>query len=556
MKKPAISLFYIFILLLLIQQGNCSALLAKEKESFQKYSLMVTVNDGSKLATDIYRNPDDKNPKPVILVRTPYNKNGLGKVFAKMVTKSGYILVAQDMRGRFASDGSDSIVFFNGGWSQKRDGHETINWITSQPWSNGNVVTWGGSALGISQNMLAVDAPESLKAQYVQVAFSNMYSQSAYQGGVWRKSLIERWLKGSKFDPGTLTALLKHPSYSSFWDDVNPEKYDHRTHAPAIFYGGWYDIFNQGTINSFVSIQSQGQGNAKGNCRLVMGPYAHGFFTELKYPSNSTDVPKAGDYLRFFNHWAQGKSNGVEQDKAVHYYVMGDPEDADAPGNYWRSVDVWPPETEKKKLYFYEDLTASFDENQNESASLHYDYNPKDPVPTVGGQNLMIAKGPMDQRKVESRKDVLVFTTDVLESPVEVTGRIRAVLSVSSDSPDTDFTVKICDVYPDGRSMLVTDGIQKARFRKSFEKEEFMESGKVYQIPVDLWSTSLIFNKGHRIRISISSSNFPRFEPNPNTGNPFIINDPDTRVAHNTIHLSSRSPSYITLPVYHEGESN
>jgi putative CocE/NonD family hydrolase len=170
-------------------------------------------------------------------------------------------------------------------------------------------------------------------------------------------------------------------------------------------------------------------------------------------------------------------------------------------------------------------------------------------VPTVGGQNLLIAKGPMDQRKIETRDDVLLFTTDILAEPVEVTGRLAAKLFVSSDCPDTDFTAKLCDVYPDGRSMLVTDGILRARFRKSFSEENLLEPGQTYELAVDLWSTSLVFNKGHRIRVAISSSNAPRFEPNPNTGKPFRA-DNEARVATNTLHVSADHPSAIVLPIY------
>jgi hypothetical protein len=170
-------------------------------------------------------------------------------------------------------------------------------------------------------------------------------------------------------------------------------------------------------------------------------------------------------------------------------------------------------------------------------------------VPTIGGQNLTQAKGPMDQRKVEGRDDVLLFTSEALTAPVEVTGRISARLFVSSDCPDTDFTVKLTDVYPDGRSMLVTDGILRARFRKSFRREDFLKPGEVYELAVDLWSTSLIFAKGHRIRVAVSSSNSPRFEPNPNTGKPLRA-DNETRIATNTLYLSERYPSHIVLPIY------
>jgi putative CocE/NonD family hydrolase len=215
-------------------------------------------------------------------------------------------------------------------------------------------------------------------------------------------------------------------------------------------------------------------------------------------------------------------------------------------------VDDWPPKAQATSFYFLPDGTLARDKKPQGTDSKTYAYDPKNPVPNIGGQELGVPLGPMDQRRVESRPDVLLFSTPVLDEPIEVTGRLTAKLYVSSDCPDTDFTVKLCDVYPDGRSMLVTDGILRARFHKSFETETFLVPGQVYELNVDLWSTSLVFNKGHRIRVAVSSSNSPRFEANPNTGKPFRA-DSETRVAKNTLHLSAQHPSQIVLPVAEAG---
>jgi putative CocE/NonD family hydrolase len=231
----------------------------------------------------------------------------------------------------------------------------------------------------------------------------------------------------------------------------------------------------------------------------------------------------------------------------VHYFVMGDTEDLTAPGNVWRSANSWPPPATATPFYLQADRSLTRDKPLAEG-QLSYKYDPSDPVPTRGGQNLLIEKGPMDQRPVESRDDVLLFTTEPLQEPLEVTGRIAAKLFVSSDCPDTDFTVKLSDVYPDGKSLLVTDGIRRASLRNSFEKREPLVPGEVYELEVDLWSTSLIFNAGHRIRIAVSSSNAPRFEPNPNTGDPHPIAG-KTRVASNKVYLSNQHPSAIVLPI-------
>jgi putative CocE/NonD family hydrolase len=227
---------------------------------------------------------------------------------------------------------------------------------------------------------------------------------------------------------------------------------------------------------------------------------------------------------------------------------MGDTEDKTAPGNRWRSAAAWPPPAKVTPFYFHADHTLD-PKKPDGAGQLAYKYDPQNPVPTIGGQNLLITKGPMDQRPVESREDVLLFTTEPLSEPVEVTGRITAKLFIASDCPDTDFTVKLCDVYPDGKSMLVTDGIQRASLRNSYERRELLELGQVVEVNVDLWSTSLIFNRGHRIRIAVSSSNSPRFEPNANTGDPHPISG-KTRTAANTVYVSDQYPSHVLLPLY------
>ncbi len=527
--------------------GLLAAWIPSAAEAVEKTLQMVAVRDGTRLATDVYL-PDGQGPFPAILIRTPYGKNQFER-FAPSAHQQGYALVAQDMRGRFESQGEDVLVFRNDGWGKRRDGHDAIEWIARQPWCDGKVATWGASAMGISQNMLAPDAPDALKAQNVAVAFSNMYPQAAYQGGVFRKALVQGWLEGNQFSPENLQTVLAHPRYDELWAELNPEAQAHRVNAPGLFLGGWYDIFLQGTINSFLSIHQHGGPKARGNCRLVMGPIAHGNFDQLTYPANSKRPPQGASPFRFFEHFVKGVDNGAEKDKPVNYYVMGDPEDPDAEGNYWRAVDHWPPPSKPAKVYFHADGRLSLKVPSEPEAKRSYRYDPKDPVPTVGGQNLNLPKGPMDQRPVESRRDVLLFTSRPLPEPIEITGRVRAKLYISSDCPDTDFTVKLSDVYPDGRSMLLTDGILRARFRESFERQSLLQPGKVYELTVDLWSTSIVFNRGHRVRVAVSSSNYPRFDPNPNTGGPLRAGE-KARPAVNTLHLSKRHPSHVILPVY------
>jgi uncharacterized protein len=513
----------------------------------------IPMSDGVKLATDVYLPPNGTPPYPTILIRTPYGK-GVGKNLAANLCAHGYALVAQDMRGRFDSGGHHAIIFGNDGLGGKhQDGHDTMRWITKQRWSDGKVGTWGGSALGIVQNMAAPAAPAALKGQVVIMAFSDYYHQAAYQGGAWRKELLEGWLKNTKMEDVNLATFLQHPTYDGFWKKLSADAHASQVNAPSVYIGGWYDIFLQGTINSFVTIQKQGGPNARGKCFLVIGPQAHGVFNEkVDYPDAARAPINLLAPMNLLAQWLKGAQTGVDQGveklKPVHYYVMGDTAKKGAPGNFWRSADAWPPPAEGTPFYFHAGGALAKGKPDREGA-LSYRYDPQDPAPTLGGQNLLIAKGPMDQRPVEARADVLSFTSEPLPQAVEVSGPVTARLYAASDCPDTDFTVKLCDVYPDGKSMLVTDGIRRGSLRTSFERPERLEPGRVYDLSVDLWSTSLIFNKGHRIRVSVSSSNSPRFEPNANTGDPHPVAG-KTRVATNTLHLSAKYPSHIRLPLY------
>ncbi len=512
---------------------------------------MVAMSDGVRLATDVYLPKTGEAPFPTILIRTPYNKSG-SKGIADLVGRMGYALVVQDLRGRFASEGHHAIIFANEGiGGTHQDGHETIAWVAGQKWSDGKIITYGQSALGIAQNMAAPGAPAALKGQVVGVAFSDYYHQAAYQGGVWRKELLEGWLKQTQMSDVNLPTFLEHPTYDGFWKKLNAESHADEVDAPGVFTGGWYDIFVQGTINSFVEINSRGGPNARDKCFLIIGPTAHGNFDEkVVYPKVAKAPINPAAPTVIMDQWVGKSTKAAQPLRHVHYYVMGDCETAGAPGNYWRSADTWPPPATPTPFYLQADNSLSRDVPA-EAHQLTYKYDPANPVPTRGGQNLLIAKGPMDQRPVESRPDVLLFTSEPLTEPLEVTGRITGTIFISSDCPDTDFTIKLSDVSPDGKSLLVTDGIRRASLRNGYERHEPLNVGEVYELEVDLWSTSLVFNKGHRIRIAVSSSNSPRFEPNPNTGDPHPTAG-KTRVATNSLHLSKEHPSRIILPIYKE----
>jgi hypothetical protein len=505
------------------------------------------MRDGVNLAADVYLPRLPRGPYPAILIRTPYGKHEITSREARFACRNGYALVVQDMRGHFRSAGDRERMLSGDGWGENRDGHDTIRWIARQPWSNGRVATWGPSAMGFAQNLLAPDAPPALRAQYVLMAFSDMYSHVAYPGGAFRKALVENWLREARLGDRALRTVREHPAYDAFWEQLNMDRAAHRMNVPAVFIGGWYDAFAQGTIDAFVARQRGGGPRARGHCRLIVGPWSHDDIRRLVDPRSSKSLlPSAGDVVRFFDSQLACRYGGA--DKPVWYYAMGDRCGPPASRGGWRWADDWPPPSTAVAYYLDAGGRLGTAPPQDSGARLSYRYDPADPVPTRGGQNLFLPAGPLDQRPIESRPDVLLFTSDALDEPVEVAGRVTATLYVSSDAPDTDFTVKLSDVYPDGRSMLVCDGILRARFRESFERAVPMEPGRVYAIRVDLGSTAIVFGRRHRIRVAVSSSNAPRFEPNFNTGQPWRA-DAEPRVATNTLYASADEASRLVLPV-------
>jgi hypothetical protein len=511
-----------------------------------KETVMVPMRDGVKLATDVYI-PAGDGPWPAILVMTPYSRKSVAP-FVPEVDRRGYALVSQDFRGRFDSEGVDYPIFVHNGWGEHQDGYDTVEWIARQKWSNGKVGGFGISAPACALNMTAPSRPPHLTCSYVSVAFSSMYPQSAYLGGAFLKSLIEDWLKMTKCDPKNLELIRAHPNYDDYWKQMDPQRMASQVNVPTMFMGGWYDIFNAGSIDGFLTVNKQGDVGARGKCRLVMEAYGHGRNEDLVFPNADQRLAQAADAWKWFDIWLKNDGKGLEEIPVVQYFVMGDPADPNTPGNKWRTAPDWPIPAEAVKVYFHTDNKLRLTPPEELFGSLAYKYDPKNPVPTVGGANLTISKGPMDQRSVEERKDLLLFTSPALDRHVEITGPVKVKLWASSTAPDTDFTAKLCDVYPDGRSIIVLDGIIRASHRNSLEKDEPMEPGKIYEFEIDLWSTSLVISPGHRVRIAISSSNAPRFEPNPNTGKPSGADD-KTEVATNTIYMNASHPSHILLPV-------
>jgi predicted acyl esterase len=506
---------------------------------------MIPMRDGIRLATDVYRPLLRQSSQGTLLIRTPYNKNTMA-IIGYLGVLRGWSVIIQDMRGRYGSQGIDGGFKTDGA-----DGSDTITWIVNQSWSNDKIVTYGLSALGIVQYCLAGAHPSNLTCQYIQVATPNLYRHATFQGGEFRKNLVEDWLN---FQENTylLEEIKDNENFTlEYWGNVTLDDNWEDVNVPAIHIGGWYDIFSQGTIEGFIGYQHAGGPGARGKSKLIMGPWTHtGFFSrsqgELTYPKNSLDRFSLRMFRDMIQLYVMNKTDTYSSWPTVSYYVMGDVDTPGAPGNEWRYADDWPIPSDAVKWYFEGNgsLTKEIPESDD---PLMYVYDPTNPVPTIGGKNLFSPAGPYDQSSVENRSDVLVFTSPFVEEPYEATGPVKARLFVSSDCPDTDFTVKLTDVYPDGRSMFITDGILRMRNRNGQDHWEFMEPETIYEIEVDLWSTSYAWNTGHRIRVEVSSSNYPRFLNNPNTMDGIGKNTTSV-VAHNVLYTGTEYPSCIILP--------
>jgi uncharacterized protein len=502
------------------------------------------MRDGVKLATDVWL-PKTNGAFPVVLLRFPYNKD-LGASLGRDGSARGYAVVSQDTRGRFASEG-DNLPFL----LEAPDGKDTLAWLVQQPWCNGRIATWGASAGAITQFQLAIGGSDPVAAQYLVVGAPNLYDV-VYTGGIFRKALIEDWIRSTQFATNALAIWVSHPVYDDYWFAQDASRHFPQVNAPAIHIGGYWDIFAQATLDAFVGYQEQGGPGARGRQKLLFGPWAHGVLQDkvgdLTFPGASTPPGNVPDAWLWFDRWLKNDPNGVDTEPAVTYYVIGDVTDPNAPGNTWRTANSWPPAiTSPTPFYFHPDRTLSPRKHAS-SATLTYHYDPTNPVPTIGGIQLTLPAGPINQNPIESRDDLLVFTSEPLTQPTEVTGRVRARLWIESDAPDTDFFVRLCDVYPDGRSFNLCEGMLRARFRKGLDQEHLLAPGLVYPLDIDCWSTSVIFNRGHRIRVHVTSSSAPGFDPNPNTGDPFRSSD-RTRLARNTIHLGGDRPSHVMLPM-------
>lgn len=525
--------------------------LAANAPASGQVSATVFADDGTPLATDIYR-PLSSGPHPVILIRTPYGRDGwVEPCFAFALL--GYACVAQDTRGRGDSGGDDTVFR-----DDADDGRATIEWLTEQSWCDGNIGMFGGSAFAITQYLPAPGANSALLSIAPVVATPDLYHHAFLQGGAIREALAVNWLNGQ--DSGFFyDEVLEHRLKDAWWDPVEVLEHAGSIHTAGLHVGGWYDIFTQGTLDAFTTLQDGGGSGAVGRQHLIMGPWTHGgLFTNLSgaltYPLNAVRDPT--DFLLpWYDATLRGDTSEIEDWPAARVYLMGAVGEAGAPGNEWVDLDQWPPPV--RPTQFYLSAAAGLAMRKPEPGDMTLVSDPSDPVPTLGGANLHpnlvvdgreMGDGPQDQRPVEARTDVLSFTTGPLVEPLTVIGPVRARVWLVPDTRDLDLAVRLTDVYPDGRSMLVLDGIQRARMRCGDDTECLLTPGVPVEITVELWSTALVFNAGHSIRISVSGSNWPRFEVNPNNGADLNIESTPV-VARPQLLFGGDHPSRVELPV-------
>ena len=519
--------------------------------AFTKQTFMIPMRDGIRLATDVYKPTLQTGRLACLLMRTPYNKDsGIDDWVMTLLTDlTGYAVAIQDMRGKHASEGADT-VYYSDGWGKHRDGYDTVEWLADQSWSNGRIGMLGASASGIVSYLASGAAPPHLACCVVAVAASNLYEDAIFYGGEYQKAMVNGWLE-EHGDSGLIPFFTSHHDYGPVYESVNLTARFDSVNVPILHAGGWHDIFVQGTINAFSGIQESGGAGARGNQKLIIGPWTHNIASEK---CGELSFPDAGimqfldSVIGWVDHWLRDKSMPPKM-PAVQFYLMGDADRTDGPGNRWIRMDSWPPKTEPVPLFLRGGGVLSFERPDPDEPPDVFDFNPSLPVPTLGGRNLNLKAGSLDQAPVEDRADVRVYTTDELKDTLTVAGRITVSLHASSDALDTDFTAKLCDVYPDGRSMLVADGIIQARHRNSLAWETLLTPGEAAEFAIDLWSTAVAFAPGHRIRLDVSSSNYPRFEVNPNTGEPLAAGA-GMGVARQTVYHDANRPSALELPVW------
>ena len=541
----------------------------------------VPMRDGVQLSADLFL-PRGAGPRPTVLMRTPYS-NSLEATIEKgqRLADGGYNCVIMDCRGRWDSEG-EYVPFLNEGV----DGFDTQEWIGQQPWSDGTIGTAGASYLGTTQWRPAPLGSSYLKCIVPRVICTDYYSGLLYPGGALQLNVAMTWgmrthgRTGQDIEFHNWTQAFRHlpirdidqsggrdlpfwrdwidhPSYDDYWSPMDDEQRWDQIKVPALNMGGWFDLYANQTFTNFNGLRLHGGSELARQSQLIIGPWPHALSMSTR--TGDIDFGQQSLYdlealeLRWFDRWLRGIDNGIERESPLRLFIMG--------ANRWQDEDEWPlARTDWQRWFLHSEGQANSVigdgrlslESPAAEAADQFVYDPDYPVQTLGGNNCcsphVVPWGPHDQRPAEMRGDVLCYTSDPLAGDLQVIGPIEVVLFAATDGLDTDWTAKLVDVFPNGYAMNLCDGIVRARYRESRETPSLLEAGTIYEYRIEVGVTGNIFQVGHRLRLEISSSNFPRFDRNPNTGNTYGV-DAQLRVAHQTVHHSADHPSHVRIPV-------
>jgi len=549
-----------------------------------KFDERIPLRDGVEVSADVYL-PDSTDPVAIVLARTPYNKNdAFSASKAASYVEAGYGFVWVDVRGRGDSDGELAPYRQEG-----KDGYDVVEWIAEQSWCDENVITWGQSYLGAIQLLTAIEHPPHLRAMVVYVTPSDPFID--WPTGVhlpieisWYRLIQRRLLQNTSAtdwnrvyehlplitmdtaagfsSPRWQEDLHRGPSDTEYWEEMSFQHRLDTVDIPALHVTGWYDDVQPGGIRNFAILSEEAPSpETRASQRLVVGPWDHELTRDRNQRLGDIDFGPDSHFdldsfeLAWLDHYVRGVDNGADREARVQYFSMG--------ANTWETSECWPPKNQRLSLYLNHTAAANtrhgggkLDLTAPKTATHdQFRYDPNDPVPFLTGETSAQIGGPDDYREVEDRQDVLSYTSDVIEDELTVAGQITVTLTVSTDGPDTDFTAMLLDVHPDGYAQRLCDGIARLRYRDGVETEKFVSPGEKVTVTIDLWNTGQVFRKGHKIRLDISSSAFPKYDRSLNTSEP-IATRTEMRVAENTVWIGEEFGSRLELPVTEKPNHN